>query len=359
MNSCIGEGDNQGTSYVSEESNFIGDSNYINPAFVSSVCQEAGMRLIQEQVGSGCFDVNRTDCDFNCTSFFDADTCLARFETLAPSITPVNVSLMPTFMDNTSFLPTMTTITPSSQQPSSINDTSMPTLESATSTPSLAAPANTEMPTKLVLPPSFTATSSPMEDTLPTFQPGTLTVAPSESGSSRRPIPVPSRSGQPTLRPIISIPSLFETELPTSTDRPTTVAPSNTFKPSCDCYGKGKKSKKNMGKNMKDGKGMSMGKGKGGHASYYTDDAAQYKYETYDDDYNVSHDDKYHSKAIYEDNDDNCICSDTEGKGKGGKSNSGKGKGKKGDGSSGDIDFGSHGSTAKDILHYIESNYDP
>jgi hypothetical protein len=306
QNSCILAGNNQGTIYISEESNYTAETNYIDSLFATSVCQEAGLRLIQELPGSGCFDVNRTDCEFNCTSFVEVDTCMLRLETFAPSIAPINDTQAPT----ATFQPTITTPTPSS-----INMTFEPSRQPDLSTTQpivVPMPIPTSVP--IVLPPSFTATSSPIAAILPTIQPS-LT---------------PTHLPRPSLRPTPKTqPTSLETQLPTST-----IYPSSS-NPLCDCHsGKGKKSKK-KGK----GKGMGKGKGKGGDRNDDSNDDWDIAQFLSDDD----HVDSYHRGTAYygDDTDDNnytpatqndkdCFCRESrKGKGKSKKGKDGYGKGKK------------------------------
>lgn len=327
-NTCIGEGNNQGTIYISEESNYIAESNFIDPSFVSSVCEESGIRLIQELPGSGCFDVNRTDCEFNCTSFVEVDTCNARLETLAPSIAPINMTQSPTVTNNTTLRPTVATSTPSSVGITASPQPSAPTIQPS----SILLPLPTATP--IVLPPSFTATSSPITDTLPTSLP-TDTPAPSIENSLTT---NPSLLPRPSLRPTThTSPTFFETELPTST------IPPSTSKPSCDCYsGKGKKSKK------KKGKDKGKGKGKGNDVN---DDGIF----SDDDDVNLNHRRNVYSDDKTDGYNDDCICRESR-KGKGkekGKGGRGKGKGGHGKGHESEVESETHQSNAR-VNHILQ-----
>ena len=337
-NTCIGAGSNQGTIYISEESNYTAESNFIDSQFVTSVCVESGLRLIQELPGSGCFDVNRTDCNFNCTSFVEVDTCMIQLETFTPSIAPNNVTQVPTAINNTTFQPTIATVTPST-----VNMTFAPSQQPTPQPIPIAIP--TSVP--IALPPSFTATSSPTAAVLPTTLP---TIS-------------PSRFPRPSLRPTPKTPpTSFETQLPTLT------MPPSTFKPSCDCHS-------GKGKSKKMGKDKGMGKGKGGDSDLDSND--DWGIATYlsddDDDANSYHRSLAHYSDTTDDDDDtesqtddNCVCRESrkgKGKSKKGKGGHGKGKGKgKGKGrandSHSDTTLENHESLSRQnhILHYLERN---
>jgi hypothetical protein len=222
---CADSGNTQAVVYVSEESQYSSLDNYIGPNFISSVCPDPGLRLVQESPNSGCFQANRTDCSFNCTTFFDAETCRAQV-TEAPTSRPT-------------------------QKPSakpSLPPTLAPTINMTSATPVTAAPSNITMAPSEA--PSFVTT-------IPTSAPTTKKPASSQPETTS---PAPSRyyTNSPTVKPT---------------------------KPICDCSksakGKGK------GKGSKGG-GSKKSKGsKGSKGSTYMDD--DFFNDYYDDFYDDSY----------------------------------------------------------------------
>jgi len=73
--SCVLEGESQAAIYESRDSVLTFESNYIHPDYSASVCAEAGMRMAKELPGAGCFVGDGSECDFECVSFFDKDSC--------------------------------------------------------------------------------------------------------------------------------------------------------------------------------------------------------------------------------------------------------------------------------------------
>lgn len=212
---CADSGNTQAVVYVSEESQYSSLNNYIGINFISTVCPDPGLRLVQESPKSGCFQANRTDCNFNCTSFFDAETCQAQV-TDSPTSHPTQ-------------LPSAKPLLPPTVQP---------TLDINSSTPVTAAPSNIKMA------PSAAPSSTNITTSAPTI---------------RKPETRPPQTSPPeTTSPA---PSGFYTNRPT-------VKPTKSI---CDCS----KSAKGKGKG-KGNKGGGSKKSKGGSksskGSTYVDD---------------------------------------------------------------------------------------
>jgi hypothetical protein len=301
-NSCVGAGAGQGAVYVSEDSMYTTTDNYIDPDFSSSVCTEPGQRLIQEQAGSGCFQANRTDCAFDCVEFFDAESCLARIETVPPSIAP-SATVVPTRAPTRATNATSAPVRPPKRAPVTMPTTTAPVTSSPVAQPS-AGPSGVPFNAPHLAP----------------------SIAPSQA-------PV----GKPTLRP----------SLAPLTGAPNTKSPGlPTARPSCECKGKGKKkSKKDKDGGMGKGKGKSKGKGKGLKGASGDDDD--------DDDDFVKYADDLGS--------DECICPSKKSKKDGGKGNDtagkggGKGEAKVGKGLSYWMEHGTalHDSRVNNGLHHL------
>lgn len=118
----MNSGNTQAAAYVSSDSSITGNLNYINdPKYISgNICPNPGHRLVQETPGSACFGGQGT-CNFNCTNFSDALSCLAT-QPAPPSAAPtvsVAPSLAPSAKSSVSSTPTsvpsMVSVAPTGQ----------------------------------------------------------------------------------------------------------------------------------------------------------------------------------------------------------------------------------------------------
>lgn len=284
-------------------STYTSNSNFIDPSFVSSVCPVQGMRLIQEQKGSGCFQANRADCSFGCMPFFDANSCLAQ-ASLPPSSVPSTM--------------TKTTKTPSLSpaMPSGVPSTS-PSQKPVSQKPVSQKPVVSQRPVSQKpvsqKPVSLTGVPSlPPNTTMPTYQPqttapspGSVTLPPINTAPPAEHVPstAPTDALYGWLRKPSSYPANKQTLRPAGTPSPT-IAPSS--KPLCNCS-KGSKGGKSKNKKKK---------GKRRTLQGYV-----YNFNAADNDYNG--DDNYVRNDNYY-----CRCPSSQGK-KGSKGTKGS-KGKKG-----------------------------
>jgi hypothetical protein len=85
---CIESREADATVYISEDSTIGDEDNYVSTEFSSMVCSEAGTGLVQEKVGSQCFEMGTDECEFDCRQYASANECLAAEQEIDPMQTP-------------------------------------------------------------------------------------------------------------------------------------------------------------------------------------------------------------------------------------------------------------------------------
>lgn len=237
--SCVGAGSAQAAVYASEETSVQTTDNFIDTDYQSLVCPEFGKQLVKERPGAGCFQTNRTDCTFDCETFFEAVECQAD-STDSPSA-------IPSSSPSTSFSPVARSLSPSSApidtasliptpSPSRVIDrmsvpesTTSPVISLATGAPSQSRVVDdTSIPGSTLSPVIPLATLAPTPSRMIDAMPGSNTLPPVMTSAT--PFPVVVSPG----RDIPVTPSGPTAPVPTTTDQPgtTSTTRSPTLSPS-------------------------------------------------------------------------------------------------------------------------------